>query len=314
MKCLVAIVALAACAHHSFAAPILRNKLVNRDKAIYVCTNADCTAGELFVVLDSFDDAAIQGLANTLISVPLTSSGAPPISNTGNSNVVTNPGSAGADSSVVAISNPDSTYTSIVNSAQNSGDGKSTAVGEAAADNDKAHSGAGGGVTVDGKSAGGGSGGGSDAFGQGSGGGSGANVVGANGEIISSIVTGAGPDGAFIKGLTDAIADGKFAYSGTGSGVNGDNDYSGSYAGTGGKGSESGAGSGAGPGASGNGIDTGADSGILPADQSNTTPSSSSTGVVAQYGQCGGKEFTGSTVCATGLTCTFKNDWFYQCL
>ncbi|KAG9044377.1 Endo-1,4-beta-xylanase F3 [Tulasnella sp. UAMH 9824] len=35
---------------------------------------------------------------------------------------------------------------------------------------------------------------------------------------------------------------------------------------------------------------------------------------VAIYGQCGGIGYTGSTVCDSGLTCTYFNDWYSQCL
>ncbi|KAJ7887040.1 family 62 glycosyl hydrolase [Mycena olivaceomarginata] len=34
----------------------------------------------------------------------------------------------------------------------------------------------------------------------------------------------------------------------------------------------------------------------------------------AQFGQCGGQGFTGCTVCASGSTCTFSNDFYSQCL
>ncbi|KIO16344.1 hypothetical protein M407DRAFT_34003 [Tulasnella calospora MUT 4182] len=43
--------------------------------------------------------------------------------------------------------------------------------------------------------------------------------------------------------------------------------------------------------------------------------------VVAEYGeyhfsigQCGGVGYTGETTCASGLTCVYQNDWYYQCL
>jgi len=35
---------------------------------------------------------------------------------------------------------------------------------------------------------------------------------------------------------------------------------------------------------------------------------------VAVYGQCGGKGYTGSTVCDSGSVCTFSNDYYSQCL
>ncbi|RDW79394.1 hypothetical protein BP6252_04032 [Coleophoma cylindrospora] len=44
------------------------------------------------------------------------------------------------------------------------------------------------------------------------------------------------------------------------------------------------------------------------------TTSSTSTTTVAEWGQCGGTGFTGSTTCASGLTCTYQNDWYSQCL
>ncbi|KAJ5758291.1 uncharacterized protein N7511_006985 [Penicillium nucicola] len=44
-----------------------------------------------------------------------------------------------------------------------------------------------------------------------------------------------------------------------------------------------------------------------------TAGSGSSTGV-AHWGQCGGSGWTGSTVCASGYTCTYSNDWYSQCL
>ncbi|CAE6381678.1 unnamed protein product [Rhizoctonia solani] len=35
---------------------------------------------------------------------------------------------------------------------------------------------------------------------------------------------------------------------------------------------------------------------------------------VAQWGQCGGTGYTGSTVCDSGLTCVYQNDYYSQCL
>ncbi|KAK0464518.1 glycoside hydrolase family 61 protein I [Desarmillaria tabescens] len=43
-----------------------------------------------------------------------------------------------------------------------------------------------------------------------------------------------------------------------------------------------------------------------------TTPTSGAT--VAQYGQCGGLTYTGSTNCASPFTCTKLNDYYSQCL
>lgn len=35
---------------------------------------------------------------------------------------------------------------------------------------------------------------------------------------------------------------------------------------------------------------------------------------VARWGQCGGRNWYGSQVCAASYTCTFVNDWYSQCL
>ncbi|CAE6482902.1 unnamed protein product [Rhizoctonia solani] len=40
----------------------------------------------------------------------------------------------------------------------------------------------------------------------------------------------------------------------------------------------------------------------------------SSVLAVAQYGQCGGLTYTGSTTCDSGLTCVYQNDYYSQCL
>ncbi|KAG8946409.1 hypothetical protein FRC04_011855 [Tulasnella sp. 424] len=40
----------------------------------------------------------------------------------------------------------------------------------------------------------------------------------------------------------------------------------------------------------------------------------SALAVVAEYGQCGGLDYTGDTACTSGLTCVYQNDWYYQCL
>ncbi|RFU30056.1 hypothetical protein B7463_g6291, partial [Scytalidium lignicola] len=45
-----------------------------------------------------------------------------------------------------------------------------------------------------------------------------------------------------------------------------------------------------------------------------TTSSSAPGGTVPKYGQCGGQGYTGPTVCASGSTCTYSNDWYSQCL
>ncbi|KAG8698807.1 hypothetical protein FRC08_005688 [Ceratobasidium sp. 394] len=44
-----------------------------------------------------------------------------------------------------------------------------------------------------------------------------------------------------------------------------------------------------------------------------TAPTATGT-PVQKYGQCGGTGWTGSTLCATGSTCTKVNDYYYQCL
>ncbi|KAJ5606591.1 Endo-1-4-beta-xylanase [Penicillium lagena] len=45
-----------------------------------------------------------------------------------------------------------------------------------------------------------------------------------------------------------------------------------------------------------------------------TSSSSGSTSVAQHWGQCGGEGWTGPTVCASGYTCTFSNNWYSQCL
>ncbi|KAF5330452.1 hypothetical protein D9619_005426 [Psilocybe cf. subviscida] len=49
---------------------------------------------------------------------------------------------------------------------------------------------------------------------------------------------------------------------------------------------------------------------------STTAPTSSPTsgGTVAQYGQCGGQGYTGSTVCVSPYKCTYSNPFYSQCL
>jgi cellulase len=48
--------------------------------------------------------------------------------------------------------------------------------------------------------------------------------------------------------------------------------------------------------------------------KTSTAPSSTSTGTVAKYGQCGGIGYTGPTTCVSGTTCTYSNDYYSQCL
>jgi hypothetical protein len=45
-----------------------------------------------------------------------------------------------------------------------------------------------------------------------------------------------------------------------------------------------------------------------------TTTTSTGSGTVAKYGQCGGEGYTGSTLCASGSTCTYSNAYYSQCL
>lgn len=45
-----------------------------------------------------------------------------------------------------------------------------------------------------------------------------------------------------------------------------------------------------------------------------TTTSATSTATAAPYAQCGGLNWTGATVCATGWTCTVSNPYYSQCL
>ncbi|CAG7847796.1 Xyloglucanase {ECO:0000303/PubMed:15541296} Short=XG {ECO:0000303/PubMed:15541296}; AltName: Full=Cel74a {ECO:0000312/EMBL:AAP57752.1}; Flags: Precursor [Serendipita indica DSM 11827] len=39
-----------------------------------------------------------------------------------------------------------------------------------------------------------------------------------------------------------------------------------------------------------------------------------SANAVAEWGQCGGLNYSGSTTCDAGLTCVYSNDWYSQCL
>ncbi|KAF8300469.1 hypothetical protein DL93DRAFT_2173412 [Clavulina sp. PMI_390] len=45
-----------------------------------------------------------------------------------------------------------------------------------------------------------------------------------------------------------------------------------------------------------------------------SSAASTATGTVAQYGQCGGAGYTGSTVCASPYVCTYSNAYYSQCL
>ncbi|CAA7269689.1 unnamed protein product [Cyclocybe aegerita] len=42
-------------------------------------------------------------------------------------------------------------------------------------------------------------------------------------------------------------------------------------------------------------------------------PPPAETGTVPVWGQCGGKGFSGPSICASGLTCEYINDWYSQC-
>ena len=55
-------------------------------------------------------------------------------------------------------------------------------------------------------------------------------------------------------------------------------------------------------------------SGTTSSAATTTTSTSTGSGTVAKYGQCGGEGYTGSTVCASGSTCTYSNAWYSQCL
>ncbi|KAH8597329.1 glycosyl hydrolase family 26-domain-containing protein [Bisporella sp. PMI_857] len=47
---------------------------------------------------------------------------------------------------------------------------------------------------------------------------------------------------------------------------------------------------------------------------SKTTTASAPAATQTKWGQCGGIGWTGPTVCAAGSTCTYSNDWYWQCL
>ncbi|TAQ84940.1 hypothetical protein B7494_g6722 [Chlorociboria aeruginascens] len=46
---------------------------------------------------------------------------------------------------------------------------------------------------------------------------------------------------------------------------------------------------------------------------STTSPTATGTGVVVQWGQCGGIGYTGSTVCESPYTCVETSEWWSQC-
>jgi len=45
-----------------------------------------------------------------------------------------------------------------------------------------------------------------------------------------------------------------------------------------------------------------------------STPVTPPAGTVPKFGQCGGQNYQGPTVCASGSTCTFSNAFYSQCL
>lgn len=47
---------------------------------------------------------------------------------------------------------------------------------------------------------------------------------------------------------------------------------------------------------------------------SSQAATSTASGTVSVWGQCGGIGYTGSTTCASGSTCTYSNPWYSQCL
>jgi hypothetical protein len=49
------------------------------------------------------------------------------------------------------------------------------------------------------------------------------------------------------------------------------------------------------------------------ATKTTTTTGSSTTGA-AHYAQCGGKNWTGATTCASPYTCQKQSDYYSQCL
>ncbi|GJE96364.1 glycosyl hydrolase family 61-domain-containing protein [Phanerochaete sordida] len=51
-----------------------------------------------------------------------------------------------------------------------------------------------------------------------------------------------------------------------------------------------------------------------PSSVSSSAPSAPTGPAVAQYGQCGGQGYTGSTTCVSGSTCTVVNPYYSQCL
>ncbi|EIN08693.1 hypothetical protein PUNSTDRAFT_154785 [Punctularia strigosozonata HHB-11173 SS5] len=61
-------------------------------------------------------------------------------------------------------------------------------------------------------------------------------------------------------------------------------------------------------------VTTGPATTVSPTTTSASTVASGTGTPVAQYGQCGGAGWTGSTLCAAGSVCTVVNAYYYQCL
>ncbi|KAF2681006.1 carbohydrate-binding module family 1 protein [Lentithecium fluviatile CBS 122367] len=53
---------------------------------------------------------------------------------------------------------------------------------------------------------------------------------------------------------------------------------------------------------------------LVPPTSTATTPTTGAGGEVAKYGQCGGKNYSGATACASGSTCKVQNDYYSQCV
>ncbi|KAI1485193.1 hypothetical protein F5X96DRAFT_691233 [Biscogniauxia mediterranea] len=59
---------------------------------------------------------------------------------------------------------------------------------------------------------------------------------------------------------------------------------------------------------------TASSSAVEPSTTSAVVSTTTSASPQAHYAQCGGIGWTGSTVCASGYTCTYQNDYYYQCV
>ncbi|KAJ4299097.1 hypothetical protein N0V90_004341 [Kalmusia sp. IMI 367209] len=56
------------------------------------------------------------------------------------------------------------------------------------------------------------------------------------------------------------------------------------------------------------------DSSSAPASAPTSGSGGSGSSTVPLYGQCGGRSYTGATVCASGSSCVKMNDWYSQCI